>query len=141
MLRALRGCQVVQSCQNQTASLLPTRREGGLRGLSAVFFSKIIILKAFLSRLRRYQQFFFLEFITKKKQKTKSSAFYFPSLFLLRETRLEQWPLRRYSRNVFNCFFVLFYVSMPYKKLVAVGFFCHYFYSPRLFHVGCVANS
>lgn len=75
LLRALRGCQVVQSCQNQTASLLPTRREGGLRGLSAVFFSKIIILKAFLSRLRRYQQFFFLEFITKKNKKQRVVLF------------------------------------------------------------------
>lgn len=34
---------------------------------------------------------------------------------LLRETHLEQWPLRQYSQNVFNCFFVLFYVSMPYE--------------------------
>lgn len=36
LLRTLCGCQVVQSCQNQTASLLLTRR----RSLSAVFFSK-----------------------------------------------------------------------------------------------------
>lgn len=35
-------------------------------------------------------------------------------LFLLWETRLEQWPLCQYSQNVFNCVSVRFYVSMPY---------------------------
>lgn len=115
----------MQSCQNQTASPLLIREEG----LSAVFFSKVIILKAFLSRLRRYQHFF-LEFITK----TKKSAFYFPSLPPAGET--EQWPLRQYSRNVFNRFFVLFYVLMPYKACS----FCHYFYSLRLFQVDCVTS-
>lgn len=42
---------------------------------------------------------------------------------LLRETHLEQWPLRQYSRNVFNCFFVLFYVSMPYKAYSFLSLF------------------
>lgn len=70
----LRGCQVVQSCQNQTASLLPTQEEErkekgeGPRGrevslsLSAVVFSKVIILKSLFKReknQRRYRHFVF----------------------------------------------------------------------------------
>lgn len=97
------------------------------------FFSKIIILKAFLSKPRTYRHPFFLEFITV----IKKSAFYFPLLAPVRHIPNNSIDVN-IRKNVFNCFFFCFYVSLPYKACSFFFFFsifCHYFYSLRLFRV------
>lgn len=135
MLRALFGCQDVQSCQNQTASLLLTGEGVSFCSVCVCvfFFSKIIILKAFLSKPRTYRHPFFLEFITV----IKKSAFYFPLLAPVRHIPNNSIDVN-IRKNVFNCFFFCFYVSLPYKACSFFFFFsifCHYFYSLRLFRV------
>lgn len=113
-LRALCGCQVVQSCQNQTAFLL--QKEEEVVFLQCFFFfSKINHFKSLFKQTEEISTFFFLK-SEEQKKKSKRSAFYFPIPSSCGR-HLEWRPLRQYLRIFLIASLFSFYVSMPYWAL------------------------